>query len=81
MWNFIKNTTLRIWRAIKNGVVNTIKLMSTSVRKTIATLKAWMVSSWNFIKNRVVALAKGLYTGVKKRSLVYGLQLKVSLVS
>ncbi|WP_222149378.1 hypothetical protein, partial [Staphylococcus haemolyticus] len=22
--------------------------------------------SWNFIKNRVVALAKGLYTGVKK---------------
>ena len=74
---FYQKYNIKNLASYKNGVVNTIKLMSTSVRKTITTLKAWMIASWNFIKNRVVALAKGLYTGVKKRSLAYGLARKI----
>ncbi|PWZ84595.1 peptidoglycan DD-metalloendopeptidase family protein, partial [Staphylococcus pseudintermedius] len=66
LWNVMKATTLRVWIAIKNGVINIVKNLYNGTKTIFNYLKNFIKNLWLSIKNTVIKYASQLWSGVKR---------------
>ncbi|MDU9332636.1 peptidoglycan DD-metalloendopeptidase family protein [Staphylococcus pseudintermedius] len=66
LWNVMKATTLRVWIAIKNGVINIVKNLYNGTKTIFNYLKNFIKNLWLSVKNTVIKYASQLWSGVKR---------------